>query len=387
MSDTGPFDAVVAGHICLDLIPRIDAAPPAGVPVVRPGGLTQVGPAITSTGGAVSNTGLALHRLGVSTRLVGKVGDDLFGREVLRILADESPALAGGMRVVPGETTSYSVVVAPPGIDRAFLHCPGANDSFTSADVDYDAIAAAKVLHFGYPPIMRQMYADGGRDLARLLGDVKRRGVTTSLDLCGIDPASPAGRADWAQILAAAAPRVDLFTPSIDELLAALRRPAIDAAAAPDVGLLRDLSGVFLDQGCAVVLLKLGIHGLYARASDDPRRLQHAAGGRALAGLNPADWFGRECLAPAFEVELVNANGAGDCAIAGFLAAVLRGEALDEALTAASAVGACACQSADANTVPHWSKVRARIAAGWPRRVARARPAGPPGPAKASGPS
>ena len=368
MSDSATFDAVVAGHICLDLIPRIAAAPPAGVPVVRPGGLTQVGPAITSTGGAVSNTGLALHRLGVPTRLIGRIGDDLFGREVVRILAEESPALAGGMRVVPGETTSYSVVVAPPTIDRAFLHCPGANDSFSSTDIDFDAVADARLLHFGYPPIMRRMYEDGGQDLARLLGEARRRGITTALDLCSIDPSAPAGRADWQGIFVRASTLLDLFMPSIDELLAALRRPAIDLSHPPPISLLRDLADEFLRAGVAVIVLKLGHHGLYARATGHPQRL--ATGGRALAGLNRADWLDRECVAPAFQADFVNANGAGDCAIAGFLAAVLRGESLDAALTAAAATGAVACESPNANTVPHWSQIRARIDAGWNRRVA-----------------
>ena len=53
-----PFDVVVAGHICLDIIPTI----PHERIEFEPGRLLQVGPAVLSTGGAVSNTGLALHR-------------------------------------------------------------------------------------------------------------------------------------------------------------------------------------------------------------------------------------------------------------------------------------------------------------------------------------
>lgn len=34
-----------------------------------------------------------------------------------------------------GEITSYSVVVAGPGIDRIFLHCPGANDTFDGSGI------------------------------------------------------------------------------------------------------------------------------------------------------------------------------------------------------------------------------------------------------------
>jgi sugar/nucleoside kinase (ribokinase family) len=60
-------DAVVAGHICLDIFPTFQEAS-CGCEL-RPGALYNVGPALRSTGGAVANTGLALHRLGVSVAL------------------------------------------------------------------------------------------------------------------------------------------------------------------------------------------------------------------------------------------------------------------------------------------------------------------------------
>ena len=79
------------------------------------------------------------------------------------------PALANGMIVAPGETTSYSVVISPPGSDRIFLHCPGANDTFSAADLLAQSLRARAILHFGYPPLMRGMYRDGGADLAAIM--------------------------------------------------------------------------------------------------------------------------------------------------------------------------------------------------------------------------
>lgn len=361
--------AVVAGHICLDLIPQIDTAPSPGQAVVRPGGLTQVGPALTSTGGAVSNTGLALHRLGVPTRLAGKVGDDLFGGEVLKILRREDPQLAEGMAVVPGETTSYSVVVSAPGVDRAFLHCPGANDRFTSADVNLGALGDARLLHFGYPPIMAKLYADGGEDLARLFESAKARGMTTSLDTCAIDPASPAARVDWPAFLRRVLPHVDVFLPSADELLFMLHeshRRADDLSA----GDLRGLATTLLEMGCAVSGLKLGEQGIYVQTTPDAARLARA--GRGIDLIDPKLWLDKNLHADCFDVNVVNANGAGDCTIAGFLAALLRGDPFDAAVIAAAAVGASVCESADANTVPHWSAIERRIARGWRRKARKA---------------
>ena len=70
---------VVAGHICVDIIPAWTQTVESISAVFRPGRLTEVGPAMVSTGGAVSNTGIALHRLGVPVRLMGKIGPDLTG--------------------------------------------------------------------------------------------------------------------------------------------------------------------------------------------------------------------------------------------------------------------------------------------------------------------
>src|SRR5690554_4573304 len=125
-ADGRPVEVVVAGHICLDVIPQFGERA-SGETFLTPGSLITVGPAITSTGGPVSNTGLALHRLGVPARLINKVGDDLFGQAILDLLRADDPELARGMIVEHSESTSYTVVISPPGVDRVFLHSPGAN--------------------------------------------------------------------------------------------------------------------------------------------------------------------------------------------------------------------------------------------------------------------
>ncbi len=103
-------EAVVAGHICLDVIPTLVG----GGVVFMPGQTVEAGPAVFATGGPVSNTGLALHKLGVSTRLMGKAGDDLFGQAILQIIESHGPGLAEGMVVVPGEYSSYSIILSSP---------------------------------------------------------------------------------------------------------------------------------------------------------------------------------------------------------------------------------------------------------------------------------
>jgi sugar/nucleoside kinase (ribokinase family) len=153
-----PRRAIVAGHICLDIIPDVSAIEPGIFNAnFRPGHLLEAGAATLSTGGPVSNTGLALHRLGVPVRLIAKVGDDSFGHVIERIVNAIEPDLLAGMKFDPRATTSYTVIISPPHIDRIFLHCPGANHDFGSADVSADQLAQADLLHFGYPPVMRRI--------------------------------------------------------------------------------------------------------------------------------------------------------------------------------------------------------------------------------------
>ncbi len=368
---------VVAGHLCLDLIPAFKPATEGLAQVLVPGKLVDVGPAVVATGGPVSNTGLALHRLGARVSLMGKVGDDLLGGVVLEIIRRQDAALAAGMIVERGASTSYSVVLSPPGTDRIFLHCTGANDTFCAADIDEERLPRGALFHFGYPPLMRRMYEGRGEEVAEVFRRARSRGMTTSLDMARPDPASDAGRADWPAILRASLAHVDLFLPSIDETLFMLDRPAFQrlvAAPAGEDGLdpacLAPLAQRLIEMGAAVVMLKLGEHGLYLRTS--PKRERLAAVPAFADASLAAAWTGRELLSPCFVVDVVGTTGAGDCTIAGFLTAVVKGLSPEEAATAATAVGACNCEGADSTSgVRPWEEVQDRIRRGWKRRPTR----------------
>jgi sugar/nucleoside kinase (ribokinase family) len=91
--------------------------------------------------------------------------------------------------------------------------------------------------------------------------------------------------------------------------------------------------------------------------------------GRA-APANLTAWSGRELWGPVFETTVVGTTGAGDAAIAGLLAALLRGLGPIEAITVANAVGACNVEAPDAvSGIRAWAETLARIEAGWPRRT------------------
>lgn len=372
---SGPHSAVetrvvVAGHICLDIIPTL-----VGSSVTfAPGRLIEAGKAVLATGGPVSNTGLALHKLGIPTDLMGKVGDDLFGNAILRLIEQQGPGLAARMVLAPGESSSYSIILSHPRVDRVIVHSPGCNDTFGPDDVRYDVLEEAGLFHFGYPPLMARMYEQNGVALQEIFQRVKERGVTTSLDLSLPDPSGPSGRADWRVILSAVLPYVDVFLPSIEELLQMLRRPLFERLSSkagnnqfldlvqPEV--VSELGQELLEMGARIVGLKVGHRGFYLRTADAERLGQI---GRAQP-IHLTSWAGRELWAPCFATTVVGTTGSGDATIAGFLMGLLRGMSPEETLAAACAVGACNVEAADAlSGIRSWPETLERIAAGWQR--------------------
>jgi len=367
-------EAIVAGHICLDIIPLFDAGLEEGMAAYMvPGRLTEVGPATLSTGGTVSNAGINLHRLGINTQLMGKLGDDLMGRAVLDIVSSHGPELAQGMIVVPGEATSYTLVIDPPAVDRSFLHYAGTNDTFSVEDVRYDLLGKARIFHFGYPPLMAQMYTHGGAGLAEMFRRAKEQGVTTSLDLTMPDQAGPSAQADWRSVLSRSLGHVDLFLPSIQELLFMLRRerfdelmaqagatPMLEALAVEEIVSLADEA---LALGPSIVLLKAGTRGMLLRTAPLLPDL-----GRG-APEDRSSWSNRQMWVACFRPDAVASTvGTGDAAIAGFLAAMLRGAGPALALNMAAATGACCVEVSGAlGGVQSWENTVARINAGWER--------------------
>ncbi|HEX7974092.1 MAG TPA: PfkB family carbohydrate kinase, partial [Anaerolineales bacterium] len=298
-----PPGAVVAGHICLDIIPDLEQAPVGYLErLLQPGRLVEIGPANLSAGGAVSNTGLALDRLGVSVRLAAKVGVDALGPVIRSLVNSYHPGLADGILSDSSAGTSYTLILSPPGVDRIFLHYPGANDRFFASDIPYELLAQADLFHFGYPPLMQQMHARGGEELVEVLKRAKATGVTVSLDTAFPDPDREGGKADWRAIFRAALPFVDIFLPSLEELMAMLRPDeyrllqkaspsGILGAVTPE--LLADVSAELIALGVRVVVIKLGERGLYLRTA---KRTGPGQVGRALSNHWEA-WLEKELWA------------------------------------------------------------------------------------------
>ncbi|MBQ6508258.1 MAG: carbohydrate kinase family protein [Flexilinea sp.] len=362
---------ICAGHICLDITPLFDEQRSFGSisELLEPGKLIQMNGVSIHTGGSVANTGLAMKILENDVRLMGKVGDDAFGGIIRDILAGYG---TGGLLLEKGAITSYSVVLAIPGTDRIFLHDPGANNSFSAEDIPWDELPDTALFHFGYPPLMKQMYADGGDMLSGMFGRLMENGIATSLDLAAIDPQSDAGKADWVEILAKTLPYTDFFLPSFEELCWILDRDLWqdlssfggDMTEKLDLEkFARPLAERCIGMGCGAVLVKCGVSGMYYKTSGPERVLRI---GKNL-GLNTELWTDREGIQTCFEAETVrSATGSGDVSIAAFLTAMLAGESPARCAAFAAAEGAASVASYDAlGGILSLDELAEKIDAGW----------------------
>jgi sugar/nucleoside kinase (ribokinase family) len=317
----------------------------------------------------VSNVGQDLHRLGVNVRLMAVVGDDPLGRQIVDLLNLRDPALTQYIRVQPGQSSSYTVVLAPERKDRIFLHYAGQNATFDSSHVDFALMRDARIMHLGYPPIMPGLTDNDGAEMAALYERSKATGIVTSLDMTLPDPGGASGRVNWRRVLERSLPYVDVFVPSIAEILFMLRRADFDAWRGDMLAhLSRDylirLADELIEMGVVISGFKLGEMGMFLRAAG-PERFDRLA----RLPLERDAWANTIVWAPAFQASVVSTLGAGDAAYAGLIAALLHGRTPEDAARWANAVGACNVEAADATSgVRTYAETMARLDASWPHR-------------------
>ena len=101
-------------------------------------------------GGAPCNVLAMLQKLGKQTAFIGKVGDDMFGRQLTEAVSSvgvDTRALLVDKEV---HTTLAFVHTYPDGDrDFSFYRNPGADMMLTKDDVDTDLIRSSRIFHFG----------------------------------------------------------------------------------------------------------------------------------------------------------------------------------------------------------------------------------------------
>ena len=285
-----PPDVVCLGILVADVVVRhVDAIPAEG-------SLAVVDEIELHGGGCALNTASALVRFGLRAAVVGKVGADAFGDELVRLLDARGIDRTGVVRD-PFAPTSASVVLVRHGGERTFLHAPGADARLGVGDLDLERIRHARCLHVAGTGVLERL---DGEPLAGVLQQAQQRGLVTSLDTAW----DPTGR--WERV-EACLPYVDLACPSLAEAR------AISGEHEPG-----RVASWFRRRGPSWVALTMGEAGCYA------------------AGPG----FEGQVAAP--EVDVVDTTGAGDAFAAGLLVGRLSEWTFDRAVRFACAAGAAA---------------------------------------------
>lgn len=341
------FDAVIAGYACVDLIPdfKKEEVFTNISDVLRPGKLIEINGLNFLIGGIVANTGLAMAKFNKRVFLNGLVGEDFMGKIAIDWLGKYN--LSEGIQTTTDEGTAFSIVLAPPGIDRIFLESIGCNKIFDASHINFDAIAQCRLFHFGYPPLLKQFFINSGSLLVDLFSEIQNMGVVTSLDFSLPDSESESGKVNWPEILSNVLPVTDIFVPSLEEALQIMlpvkhaelqlicdNGEIIDHVS---IDLIRVLGKKIIDSGVKILLIKAGHRGAYLLTGDISEM-------NSKRGLNLCEknWSFRElwCKAyPTNQIDIVNSTGAGDTAAAAFLSAILDGNDAESALKYAALAG------------------------------------------------
>jgi sulfofructose kinase len=290
--------AVCVGVITIDTIALVDKYPGEDERILADE-ISRAG------GGPAAVAAVALSRLGVKSAIVGTIGDDADGKEVLRIFAQEGVDTSG---IAIGSTaTAGSVIVASKEHSARAISTRQPVAQAAMNEAAKKLIASAQWVHVDHVGINRLDEA----------GISRGNGPQISFDAgYGVETFDP--------IL------VDLFVPTDRQM--ALRYPGVDLAVALENDSMKAGNTVVATQGSA-----------------------------GSAGFSPETGL---VTAPGFKVDVTSTLGAGDVFHGALVAQLIQGHPLQEAMRRANAVAALSCRGLDGQSkIPTTTELNAYLEA------------------------
>ena len=309
---TTTLDCLCAGIIVADSVCQpIEKMPP-------PGTLVRTERVELTIGGCAANVAVDMAKLGLRIGISGRVGNDVFGREVRDLLLT-SAVQCGDLVLSETAPTSSTFVLNVKGEDRRFIHCVGANAEYSGSEITLETIRRARVLYVGGFGLLEALTPAA---VVRLFQLAREANVTTVLNVV-LSPSD--GLPSWIE---AVAPWTDYFFPNNDEA------ERLSGKADP-----HQQAQHFRDLGVRTVVVTRGSSGSLLVDAD----------GRLEAGIH--------------HVEVIDGTGTGDAFVSGFLFGLLRGASRAECLQLGTAMGASCVRSMGATTgVFHAAELLAFVA-------------------------
>lgn len=224
---------VVFGSINIDLVTRTTRLP-------RPGETLTGRSFATIPGGKGANQAVACARLDVPTKMIGRVGDDVFGQALLDSLQSNG-VQTDGIQIDHSTSSGVAAIAVDDAGENNIIVVPGANGQVNTADLERLAAvlpqAAVLLLQLEIPLEMVEAAAQLAHE----------HGVTVLLDPA---PAQPLPDTLY--------PLIDILTPNETEA-ATLVGFAVDGQEAAHTAAQR-----LFDKGVKKVIIKRGRHGAYS---------------------------------------------------------------------------------------------------------------------------
>jgi ribokinase len=237
-----PASIVVVGSLNMDFVAQVECLPLPGETVAGSGFRTI-------PGGKGANQACAAGRLGGRVRMVGRVGDDVFGVQ-LRESLQASGVDVRSVHATDATPSGVALILVDARGENQIVVAAGANGHLTPQDVE----AALSDADAGYLLLQLETPLE---TVAAAAAIGRRRGLTVILD-----PA-PA-RALPAEVLEC----IDILTPNESEALILLGRR--DAAVSLEEA--SDVARALRALGAGTAILKLGEHGAFLSSASAHRR-------------------------------------------------------------------------------------------------------------------
>lgn len=226
---------------------------------------------VRSGGGSAANAAYALARWGISTGVVGKVGQDEEGDFLLQDLRRAGVDIS---RVTRGEKSGQCIIVLGKKKNRSIVILPGANDTLSYPEIDLDYINKAKFLHMS-------------SFLGKIPYQAQKMIVARTRARVSFDPGEPHA------------------IRGIDELAPIFKHCFILFPSDREIEIItgkgyREGARELLEYGIGIIACTLGEKGSYVLSKDV------------------------ELEVPPFQTKVVDTTGAGDVYAAGFLAGLLK---------------------------------------------------------------
>ena len=194
---------------------------------------------VTYAGGKGANQAVAVARIGGRSAMVGRVGDDMFGPQLIELL-QSAGVETGAVGISQGVSSGIAVISVGEGGQNRIVQVLGAND--TCGDVEFEAIAgllpeASAVL------LQLEVSVDLSLRVAALAAS---QGISVILDPGPVRPVP----AEFYR-------HVSVITPNETEAEALVGYPVADLDATESA------AGELLNRGVGAAVIKLGALGAY----------------------------------------------------------------------------------------------------------------------------